>query len=163
MSTNQQKIIMASFILTTVVLTSMLPYTVYLYYGIYRATREIDVRIQKLDVKTLNVSYMVIETELLFENPSEYAFQVLTIQERFWLNEKYLMTMYVQSTGPSNKIRPMSNTTIISQRQVPSHLTQYVTGQTEKNWVAEMSIMMECPLIGELTLEFHYLSSESLH
>lgn len=149
-----RKIIIASFILTTVALISTLLYSVHLYYGIYRATRDIDIKIQKFDVKILNVSYAVIETELLIENPSEYAFQALTIGQRFWLNGKYILTMHVNLMNPTD-IRPMSNTTFTSQQQVPPHRTQYVAEQTENNWITEINAMIDCPLIGELTLKFH--------
>lgn len=154
MSTILRKIIMASFILTTVVLTCTLSYSSYLYYGIYSATRGIDFKIQNFDVKILNTSYVMMETELLVENPSEYVFQALTISQRLWLNGRYIVTMHVNFIKPAD-IRPMSDTTFMSQQKVPSHLTQYVVEQTERNWIAEIIAMIECPMVGELTLEFH--------
>ena len=154
MSTILRKIIMASFILTTVALTSTLSYTSYLYYGIYSATRGIDFKIQKFDVKIHNTSYVVMETELLVENPSEYVFQALTIEERFELNGKYIVTMHVNLIDPAD-ISPMSDTTFMSQQKVPSHLTEYVAEQTERNWITIINAMIECPLIGELTLTFY--------
>lgn len=146
--------------LITAVLTFTLLYTANLYYGIYGATRDLNVSVQKLDVRVFNVSYVAIETELLVENPSEYAFQALMIEQRSWLNGEYIFTMHVDRR---TDVRPMSNTTLTLQRQVPSHLTRYVAEQTERLWIAQVQVLMEGPLVGTLALSFYDYPSESLH
>lgn len=149
-----RKAITAGFVLTTVALIFALLYTAQLYYGIYKATRAIEFRIQTFDVEIFNVSYVMIDTALLVENPSEYPLQALTIGQRLWLNGRYIVTIHVNLTN-SRDIHPMSNTTFTSLQSVPPHLTQYVAEQTGRNWVVETNAMIKCPLIGELTLKFH--------
>lgn len=149
-----RKIIIIGFILATVLLSSTLLYTLYLYYGIYRATRATDIKIQKFEVKVFNVSYVVIARELLVENPSEFGFQAITIKQTFWLNGRYISTMFVDLTDNTD-IRPMSNTTLMSQHPVPSHLTEYVATEERKDWLAETNAMLQFPLIGRLALTFY--------
>ncbi len=160
MSIMWRRIIAASFLLITAAMTSMLLYTVNLYYGIYRATRDISVKVQKFDVRVFNVSYVTIETELLIQNPSEYAFQALAVEQRSWLNGKYIFTIQVDADAD---VLPTSDTMLMSQRQVPSHLTRYVVEQTERIWIAEVHLMIKGPLIGALTLKFYDYPSESVH
>ena len=149
-----RKIIIISFMVATVLLSSTLLYTLHLYYGIYRATRVIDIKIQKFEVKVFNISYVVIARELLVENPSEYGIQAITIKQTFRLNGRYISTMFVDLTNNTD-IRPMSNTTLMSQHPVPSHLTQYVAEEEEKHWLAETNAMLQFPLVGKLALTFY--------
>lgn len=144
---------MITFATFTVVLVLMLSYTVYVYFGVCKATRMI-VCDMNFTVSEDDVS---IKTTLTVRNPSEFDFLVVYVNEKFYLGGKVVGEhdgYWTRSHGNSLELHSFSSLNItVTAGNVP------ISKEQIKNLYVFISIAIETPLPKRSTLRF----TETLH
>lgn len=155
MHLEKRKLVLGSFTLITAALILVIPYTTYIYFGIYKATRDFNVTIEKFNVKVFNASDASIEISLTLQNPSDYEFQVLSIRKIFYLDNDFILNedTYMHATHIS--LPPRSNVTITYEPHVPSSRMPHLNKQAEKTWFVMIDVSLRGLLIGDFVLTFY--------
>lgn len=149
MSFKARTIVILAFVLTTLALTIATAYTTYVYIGVYKGTRNLTITIQSFTVNVFNSTEALIETDLTVQNPSEFSFRVLHIQQKLYLEDQYFWVDQIVFPSYHPKyILPFTNDNMTFNMDVPA-LKIHLISQTEKqDWFMVFTILLEGPLVG---------------
>lgn len=139
---------MITFATFTVVLVLMLSYTVYVYFGVCKATRMIVCDMNF----TVSENDTSIKTTLTIRNPSEFNFLVVYVNEKFYLGGKVVGEhdgYWTRSHGNSLELHSFSSLdVIVNAKNVP------ISKEQMRNLYVFISIGIETPLPERAILRF---------
>ena len=156
MPMDARRIIIATFLLTSIAFTTMAAYTAHLYFRAYVSVRNLNVDIQKFNVDIINISYASIETILTIQNPSECAFEALYIVERLELNGQFISVDGRYMWAEPMKIPPQSNVTVTLELSIPHDRVQYVEYRLKDWWLMEILMLLNGPLVGTFMYDWWF-------
>lgn len=164
MTIDARKTVVMAFIIATIVSTTIVAYTARAYIGLYEATRSFNVTVQKFTVDVFNDTYALIETVLIMQNPSEYTFEVIYVQERLRLNVtgewQHILVDGAYFWQNPKLMPPFSNVTTTFKTSVPESRIWHITEQTERTWLVWISVYMKGPFVNEMLLSFYEVTHE---
>lgn len=149
MSFKARTIVILAFVLTTLALTIATAYTTYVYIEVYKGTRNLAITTRSFTVNVFNSTEALIETDLTIQNPSEFSFRVLHIQQKLYLEDQYFWVDQIVFPSYRPKyIPPFTGDNVTFNMDVPP-LKIPLIHQTEKqNWFIQLTILLEGPLVG---------------
>lgn len=143
-----RRIIIATFLLTTLTFTAIAAYTTHLYFRAYVGVKNLNVAIQEFKVNIINISYAFTETILTIQNPSECAFEALYIVERLELDDQFISIDGRYMYAKPMKIPQQSNVTVTLELNIHYNRIQYVESRLKDYWLMEIRMLLNGPLVG---------------
>lgn len=141
------------YMVTTVITVATLFYTADFYFRIYRATHALNIEVQGFDVSILNTTHALTETRLTIQNPSEFEFEVVYVEERLSSNpsasgsSSFILHGLAWFRDPK-PIQPASSITVTINETV--HVEKI---QTAPRIFATITVFLRGPLIGEFLMQ----------
>jgi len=142
--------VIVTFVLTTLILSTITTYSAYSYFQVYTAVRTFSVTIESFQ---LNIVDSVIATEIQIQNPSDVAFELLLIEERIEANFEYIMNTGLYRTLDPLPLPPSRNLSVIITSIVPSTKTSAVMARLEDYWQLSIRVRLSGPVVEEFFLE----------
>lgn len=147
------KVVKSAFVSFTILSLILLLYSVYVYFGVAWALKEIDVSVQNFDVTFLNERNASVTIVFIVRNPSEFTFKAISFHQKIYLNGSYIGDKWLSE---EHMISPFSNTSVI----MPSAKISMLENSTEVswNWSISLFINLDTPLPKNVPLRFPDLS-----
>lgn len=150
MRLNRRKIVIISFILLSIVFAGIVGYTTHVYFIVYVGVKDLQATIPYLAVQIVNSSYILVETPISIQNPSECIFNLLMTTQGLYLEKPWkLEQILISSRGWENlTVQPKSTVNVTIQAEVPFTKIQDVMTYPEAKWVANVRIHFQGPMVG---------------
>ncbi len=164
MNLNKRKIVIVSFLLISAVFAGFVAYTTHVYFIVYIGVQNIQASIPHLNVQIVNSSYILVETPISIQNPSECIFELLQIHQALYLEKPgKLEQILINSRGWEDQtIQPMSTLNITIQAEVPSTKIDDVMTYMEGKWVDYVRIHFKGPMVGIFSWQNYWPITEIL-
>jgi hypothetical protein len=165
MRLNKRKIVNISFLLFTIVFAGIVGYTTHVYFIVYVGVQNIQATIPYLNVQIVNSSYILVETPISIQNPSECIFELLQITQGLYLEKPWkLEQILISSRGwDAQTIPPRSTANVTIQAEVPSTKISDVMTYVESKWIANVRIHFQGPMVGIFSWQNVWPITEVLH
>lgn len=165
MRLNKRKIVTLSFLLLSIVFAGIVVYTTHVYFMVYVGVKDLHATVPYLTVRIINSSYILVETPISIQNPSECIFQLLMTTQGLYLEKPWkIEQILISSKGWENlTIPPKSTVNVTIQAEVPFTKIQDVMTYPESKWVANVRIHFQGPLVGVFSWQNVWPITEVLH
>jgi LEA14-like dessication related protein len=150
MSKVGKKIILACFVVATMVWVGVMLQTFSFYYGAYTAIRALSVSISELNVKWIDSTRAQTVTIVTLNNPSNCEFIVLGVEQRVSLNNHFIA--YGRASISALRISPQSSSNVTIALEVPYQYIELLQEPSQKAWLALVYTFLEGPLVGRFSL-----------
>lgn len=151
MQSNLRKITVSLFMIVSTLLISYMAYTAYLYFGMFQAVRIFNVSLKSFDVNISNNTGNI-TTGITLSNPSDYAFNINQINQILYWNREYFNQSLWRTSAI--KISPQETTDLSDTARIPEQKINLIQGAIQKNWIAQIVIELNGPLVGDFELSF---------
>jgi len=159
MPLNVRKGITIAFLLVSLVFIATVGYSTNLYFAVYAAIRHFDVSIPELNVKVANNSYILINTPITIQNPSNCMLEITQIVEGVRLENEFILSSYEGFWNPI-QLHPTSTVNVTVSAEVPSHRIQYVIAHLEKDWIVDLRIFLRAQIAGSFSWQNSWLITD---
>lgn len=151
MTFKARRIVKLLYIIMTVMAVAVLFYTADYYFRIYRATHALSVEIHGFDISLLNVTHAQTETNVTIQNPSEFQFEVVYVEERLSSDpsdaESFILHGLTWFSIPK-PIQPASSLTVTVIETVRVEKIE-----TAPMVFAEIAVLFHGPLVEEFLMQ----------
>lgn len=155
-----QKAVWFAFAMATILLVGAILYSSTVYLGIFKAVRTLEMSISDFDFRILDSTKAVAETVVSLNNSSPHEFHVLHITERVYVNDMFVGTVRLGSTGtyvsiyvPPDSIKNATMTLELDLIYLLDQLVEVLLEpSSQKDWTLFIDASVEGPLVGKFTV-----------